>query len=209
MSLTNVEKKLQRIEQILFSFINLKFATREQLQKLHNLGSDRNALKVIRELNEYLTVQTHGGRNVYYLNKAGRELVGEEHEIKWNTRVDHHLMRNDLYLYFQQPNTWEVEKGMSFKAEGLTNKEYTLVPDARFHQEGQYHFIEVDRMQSMNENKKKISLYKLIHPLINKQFQKPPIVVFYTLTSIRKEKLKEMFQKEGIPCLVYTKEDLF
>lgn len=186
--------------------MTLKFATREHLQKIHELGSNRNALKVIGQLKEYLHVQTHGGRNVFYLNKEGRELVGEEQELKWNTKVDHHLMRNDLYIYFQQPDTWKIERKMTFKPQ-LSNKEISLVPDAMF-QNNQYYFIEVDRMQSMTENKKKIELYSQLNPLMIKQFSHAPVIVFYTLTEVRKEKLKELCKKMNVSCLVYTKEDI-
>jgi hypothetical protein len=191
----------------LFSFMNLKFATREQLQHIHHLGSDRNALKVLGQIKDYLHIQTHKGRNVYYLNKEGRELVGEETDLKWNTRVDHHLMRNDLYIYYGLPKSWKVEQKLTFKPQ-LSNKEYTLVPDANF-QKGHYHFIEVDRMQSMNENKKKIELYQQLSPLIHEQFQHTPTIVFYTLTAIRKEKLTALCQKAQLQNCIYTKEDLF
>lgn len=198
-----------RQEKILSSLIHLRFATREQLQKIHNLGGDRNALKVLKELKEYFHIQNHNGMNVYYLNKLGRDRVGLETEYKWTLQAEHHLMRNDIYIYFHQPEDWIVEDGMIIRyTEGEERKTMRIVPDARFTKDGVYHFLEVDRSQSMIENKKKIENYGKLSPVMKKQYGHQPVILFYTLTEVRREKLKEICQLHQVNCQVYIKEDI-
>ncbi|MBT2735115.1 hypothetical protein J7E66_10240 [Bacillus sp. ISL-7] len=129
--------------------------------------------------------------------------------MKWNLQIDHHLMRNDMYLFYYSPKDWRVEEPIEFKyKDGLTYVDITLIPDATFTLKGNYYFLEVDRTQSMVENKKKIELYSKLSPLIQQQFGHLPTLVFYTLTSHRKEKLKELCKDYGVTCSVYTKEDI-
>lgn len=206
--LSSIEKKNQRREAILSSLDKLKFATRAQLQKIHVLGTDRNAQRVLNDMKDWLAVKTHNGMNVYYLNGKGRELIGSEEETKWTLQVDHHLMRNDMYIFFNQPIPWQTEQKITFQyQDGLIYKPMTFVPDVTFQLSGQYHFLEVDRTQSMVENKKKIELYAKIAPIIHKQFGHTPVLVFYTLTPLRREKLTELCRSHGLTCKVYTKED--
>lgn len=205
---SSIERKQQRQETILWSFAKLKFATREQLQQIHKLGSDRNALKILGQMKEWLHVQNHKGKNVYYLNKAGRELIGIEEELKWSLQVDHHLMRNDMYIYFKCPESWEVERPTAFRPEGLSNVEKQLVSDARFQWDGIWHFVEVDRTQSMVENRKKIEQYAELSPRIERQLNHTPVIVFYTATPVRKERLKSVCEELKVSCQIYTKEDI-
>lgn len=187
----------------------LRFATREQLQRLHNLGSDRNALKVLNQMKEYLHVQNHNGLNVYYLNKTGREVIGSEDEVKWTLQAEHHLLRNDLYLHYGCPDDWRAEEQIHFNVQqGLTMVDMKIIPDATFTVNGRYHLAEVDRTQSMADNKKKIESYGLLSPVMHLQFGHHPVIVFYTVTEIRRNKLKELCSDAGVTCEVYTKEDL-
>lgn len=194
-----------RNESILYSLDKLRFATRDQLQQIHSLGSDRNALKVLRQVAEYVHIKTHYGRNVYYLNQKGRELVGSDQEVAWSLQVDHHLMRNDMYVYLGCPKEWHVEQPIRFKVqEGLMYKDMTITPDATYKIEGKLHFLEVDRTQSMKENKKKMETYRKLSPLIQQQFGYAPKVVFYSLSTVRSKKLRELMPD----ARVYAKEDI-
>lgn len=198
------EKKRKRHEMILSSFTKLKFATRKQLQLLHDLGSDRNALRILRELKDYLHVKTYDGMNVYYLAPLGREIVGIEEEVKWNQNVGHHLMRNDLYLYLRLPESWEVERKVEFKYKsGLTYQELSLVPDARFLEKNIRYFVEVDHTQSMIVNKKKIEMYYYL----SQALQQESVLIFYTLTELRREKLSSLCREYNLIHKIYTKED--
>jgi hypothetical protein len=184
------------------------FATRNHLQKLHDLGTDRNAIRVLKEMNEYLHIK-RVSENIYYLNQLGREVIGSEKEIKWNNQIDHHLLRNDMYIYFECPKDWENELPITFKYQnGLNYKEVTIVPDATFTLNDVFHFLEVDRTQSMTENKKKISQYQLLSPAIEQQFKTKPVLVFYTTTDHRKKILEAACEKVGLKHMILTKEDL-
>ncbi|NRD81175.1 replication-relaxation family protein [Bacillus sp. BRMEA1] len=187
----------------------MRFATREQLQIKHQLGTDRNALKILGSMKEYLQVKTHQGRNIYYLNAKGRELVGSTIEAKWSLQIEHHLMRNDMYLYYYCPKDWRIEEPIQFKyKEGFTYVDITLIPDATFTLTGNYYFLEVDRTQSMADNKKKIELYSKLNPVMKEQFNQIPTLVFYTISTLRRDKLKDLCTEYKVNCRVYTKEDI-
>lgn len=206
--LSNIEKKIKRQEKILLSLDKMGFATRSQIQQVHDLGTDRNAIRVLKEMGDYVHIK-RVSENIYYLNQLGREVIGSEKEVKWNNQIDHHLLRNDMYIHFGCPDDWKNEQIIDFKYKsGLVIKEMTIVPDATFSKDGVFHFLEVDRTQSMSENKKKIKQYQLLSPAIEEQFQTKPILVFYTTTDHRKEILAKECQDVGLKHLILTKEDL-
>lgn len=160
-------------------------------------------------MSDYLQVRNLNGLNVYYLSQKGRELIGAEHEVKWSLQVEHHLLRNDMYLHYGCPKDWEVEQTIEFKhTEGLTHKELKIIPDATFTKDGSFHFLEVDRTQSMFENKKKIELYQALNPAIQAQYEHVPVIVFYTLTPFRQQRLRDICNQANLNCEVYTKQDL-
>jgi Replication-relaxation len=196
----------------LYSLGNFGFLTRTHLQKMHNLKSNRNTSRVMKDLEEFTIMKRHYLRNgeaVYYLNQKGRELTGIEKEWRWSENIEHHLMKNDLYLFFDQPKKWKLEEKVTFRVgSGLQFKEYVLIPDITFVKDEKYHFIEVDYTQSMKENKKKINLYKELTLLMKKQFRYKPIVVFYTTTEHRKKMLKKWCEEKQLEYIILTKEDL-
>lgn len=196
-----------RQEEILQSFEVLRFATREQLQRIHDLKSDRNALKILNQMKEYFHIQVHNGMNVYYLSKKGRDTIGSDQEMKWSLQVEHHLLRNEFYIHFNCPSDWRVEHEIVFKPKGLVTIEKRIVADASFTNKGVFHLLEVDRTQSMLENKEKIDRYAELNPLLLERFNHKPIIIFYTTTEIRRKKLKEYCEAKGLTCRIYTKED--
>lgn len=160
-------------------------------------------------MKEYFHIQNHEGMNVYYLNKTGRDRIGSETELKWTLQAEHHLMRNDIYIYFNQPEDWVIEAGLIIRyKEGQEQKQMRVVPDARFTKNDIHHFLEVDRTQNMIENKKKIENYGKLSPIMLKQYGHQPVIIFYTLTELRRNKLKEICQLQNVKCEVYIKEDI-
>ncbi len=71
----NIEKE-KREEAILLSLKKCDYLTREQIQKMHDLGKPRNAHRVLSDMEEYISSFTNDRKHVYYLNKDGRERVG-------------------------------------------------------------------------------------------------------------------------------------
>lgn len=206
--LSNTLKKILRQEEILQSFDVLKFATREQLQRIHDLKSDRNALKILNQMKEYFHIQVHNGMNVYYLSKKGRDTIGSDVEMKWSLQADHHLLRNELYIHFNCPSDWRVEHEIVFTPRGLVTTEKRIIADASFTNMGVFNLLEVDRTQSMMENKEKINIYAELSPLLFERFNHNPVIIFYTTSELRKKKLDEYCQAKGLKCRIYTKEDI-
>ena len=206
--LSNIQLNKIRQEKVLQSFEVLRFATRKQLQQIHDLKSDRNALKVLGRMKEYFHIQNYGGMHVYYLNKEGRAVVGIEKELKWTAQVAHDIMRNDIYASYGCPGDWKIEHEMKFFPQ-LSTIEKTIVADATFTHEGIFHILEVDRKQNMVENRKKIDTYAELWPLLIQKFGHHPSLLFYTDVPLRKEKLKRYCKEKNVNGLVYTKEDLF
>lgn len=198
----------------MWSLNKLGFATRSQLQQIHKLGSVRNANRILNEMSDYL----HRFRlmeNIYYINKEGYDFIGLEKEpLKRNTQIEHYLMRNDMYLYYECPNDWEIEKPVQFKSRIdigggiIQTKEKMIVPDARFTINKIYHFLEVDNLQHMKENQNKINLYSELSLSIKEQFKQTPTIIFYTSSENRKKKLDEWCDRSGLFYQVFTKKDL-
>jgi hypothetical protein len=159
-------------------------------------------------MKEYFHVQTHNGMNVYYLNKKGRDTIGSEIEMKWSLQAEHHLLRNELYVHFNCPKDWRVEHEIVFTPKGFVNSKKRIVADASFTSTGTFHLLEVDRTQSMAENKAKIDVYAELNPLLYERFNHKPVIIFYTINELRRKKLTDYCQAKGLQCLVYTKDEL-
>jgi hypothetical protein len=140
--------------------------------------------------------------NVYYLNKRGRELVGCEKVVAKTLQYQHTLMRNDIYIHFGNPKLWQNEYM-------IPTPEFSIVTDAIFSVNRVQYFLEVDRMQKMNQNLEKLKKYyrfKQMELWQKHNGGKFPIVVFYTTKESRKNQLIE--SNPGLDLLVHTKEDL-
>jgi hypothetical protein len=113
-----------------------------------------------------------------------------------------------MYLYYNRPSDWKIEHELKINPTGLSNTPKYIRPDAQFTRNGIYHFLEIDRTQSMQENKNKILLYAELDAAIQKQFGHHPIIIFYTLTPLRRDHLKAICKQHHLTCEVYSKEDL-
>jgi hypothetical protein len=87
-------------------------------------------------------------------------------------------------------------------------KEKTVIPDARFIKGGSHVFVEIDNMQVMAKNEKKIEDYKLLTNELTSTGKKKPLVVFYTSTFNRKKRLDEWCDRAELNYVVLSKEDL-
>jgi Replication-relaxation len=188
--------KAQRHENILLSLKKLGFLSRSQIQRLHRLKSDRNANRVLKDLAPYLH-SVRLGENVYYLNAAGRERVGATKALKKTNQIEHHLMRNALYITYGCPATWANE--VKFEVPG----EVTIVADAAFQMGGAYTIVEIDHTQRMQVNRDKIKRYKRLVELA--VFEKPPRFIWVTTTEYRRKQLTALC--EGLKATVYLAKD--
>lgn len=198
---TNQLKKMEREQAILKTLKLLEFATRSQLQSIHHLGTNRNASRVLNNMSQYLN-SFLDKEYVYYLNKAGREMVGSNKVLTKSMNYQHTLMRNDIYIHFGMPTEWRNEYP-------IRSSKGNFITDAVFRVDGKHYFLEVDRCQKMKVNLQKLQSYfsfqetGLWQRSNNGEF---PTLIFYTLTDTRKNQLQEV--NPGLDLLTFTKKDL-
>ncbi|WP_342666981.1 replication-relaxation family protein [Priestia koreensis] len=174
----------------------LKYLTRSQLQTIHNLGGERNAQKVLKSMEEYLN-SFREGETVYYLSKAGAERVDFKGNVKKTTTARHYIMRNALYIAFNQPDTWKNEVKMRVKEVA------TIICDATFTIGKQRYIVEIDHEQKMVANRKKLEKYcRLVDAGV---FEIPPIFLWMTTTEYRQKQLIKMH--EGLDSQIFILSD--
>lgn len=188
----------------------------KHLQKIHELKSYRNACYAVKSLKPYIHETFIGKEKIIYLNKAGRDLIGSSKEIKKTPLLEHSLLRNEVYLYFNCPLDWKTEctfeietaapNTLEMKIKGLKPvAKKKIVSDAAYVRNGYLHLIEIDNTRNMKDNKKKIELYAEIMPSIRKYV---PVLLFFTLSNLRKKKLENWCNGMGFRYEVRTFEDL-
>lgn len=200
-------KKQERTEMLLKTIDRLGVMTVRQLQRIHDLGSYRNACRIVSQLEPYLHV-ARGREKVFYLNKEGRELIGSDKEVKKSMQIEHKLLMNEAYIYFGCPPDWRTEYRIEHEEEitdiiikigsGKSVMKKCIVADAYF----TGNFVEIDNTRHMKDNFKKIANYKEIFKLkkIN------PRLHFFTTTNSRKQKLEKWL--EGMNHRVLTFDEI-
>lgn len=173
--------------------------TRKQIQIINNLKGARNANRVLKDMERYLS-SFYDGSKIYYLNKEGRNLVNCNAIRKKSTTVQHYLMRNDLYVHYNQPTTWKNEVRL---ISGEGKDKITVVADARFIHNGRYHIIEIDNLQKMNKNRIKIDKYRRL--IERNSFKGMPVLIWFTTSPYRQETLLELC--DGLDVKVYLSTD--
>lgn len=194
-----VKQLTQREEAILLLLKKFDFMTRDQLRQCLNLGKINNANRVLRNLSDYLTSVREGYQSIYYLSKDGREYIGCDKIRKKSNVVQHSIMRNQFWLHFGCPKDWRNELKIS-------NGNTTVIADAVFTRNGFYHFLEVDHLQTMKENRTKIERYKMLMESLGKQFGYYPTLIWITTTEYRRKQLEKAC--EGLKVKVYTVDDI-
>lgn len=194
-------KRLQREEIILQSLKRLDYLTRSQLQVIHGLSSERNAQRVLKQLEDRVHI-IRNGEYIYYLNKKGREAVGCEKVRKGTGNVQHFIMRNTIFVAMGMPATWRNEiriKNGSTKANTVVN-----VCDAHFTRDNVHYIVEVDNTQTMKKNSAKINRYRIL--LERGAFgKKAPVFIWITTTELRRKQLAKLC--DGLQVQVFTVGD--
>jgi hypothetical protein len=180
----------------------LDYLTRGQLQRIHNLKSDRNAQRVLKQMEEYLSVM-RSGENIYYLNAKGRALVNCDKVRKSTGNVQHYIMRNYIYIAVGCPASWRNE--IRVISEGATKKDKVIcVPDALYKQGDQFVIVEVDNTQTMKKNQAKIEKYRILKQRLAFGMIAPKFV-WITRSEHRRNELLKL--SEGLQTQVYTMAD--
>lgn len=173
-----------REESILLLLQKFDFLTRDQLNKYLDLGTIRNTNRVLNNLSNYLQCVRNGYQSIYYLNREGRIYVGCDKVRKKGSHIEHTVMRNDMWLYQGCPSDWKNEMKVD-------NKKTSVIADAMFNKNGYSHFLEVDHLQTMQENRSKILRYKELMPNIALQLGHYPVLLWMTTTELRKKQIAE------------------
>lgn len=189
-------ERQQREENILLSLKKLDYLNRSQIQTMHNLGSDRNAQRVLQNLGEYLS-SFKDGENIYYLNKEGRERVNSKKILKKTTQARHYIMRNSIYIAYGCPSSWRNEIKLEVP------KHVKVIADALFQKDKRYHIVEVDHTQKMSKNKSKVERYRKLIDL--GVFQIQPKFIWITTTELRRKQLTSLC--EGLDAQIFTVKD--
>jgi len=187
---------------MLYTLNSLQALNRSQLQHMFSLSSKRNANRVLQGIREYTNTKRLG-EDVFYLNKRGAELVGGEAIIRSNSPLEHIVMRNDIYIFYHYPSDWKAEAKTRWTEGG---KEYSIVSDARFTYHDQKYFLEVDIQQKMAENKRKIEKYAYLFRFMQRRGVEP-ILIWYTVSNVKKKQLEKWCKEYGLPCEVLCKQD--
>lgn len=178
-------KREQRIDQILLSLKNLDYLSTSQIQRLHNLGGDRNARRFLKGMGEWVS-SFRDTENVFYLNKSGRERIGATTVRQKISPVTHYLMRNDLFIH-GKPSIFKPELK-------ITVGDTCLIPDVWMKMNDAYYFVEVDNTQRMVKNSQKIEKYKKIKETgaFQHKYGYFPRILWLTALESRKKSLSEM-----------------
>jgi len=186
----------ERQMRILYALSSLQALSRSQIQHMFDLGSKRNANRILSGIREYTNTKRIG-EDVYYLNKKGAEMVGGEATIRRNSPLEHIVMRNDIYIFYHYPADWKAEPRTRWRESG---KDYSIVSDARFTYHDQMYFLEVDITQKMLENKRKIERYAYLFRFIQRQQLGEPVLLFYTVSAVKKRQIEAIAKEYGVPC---------
>lgn len=178
----NINKKRQ--EEILLSLKKCDYLSRSQLQKMHDLKSDRNAQRVLRNMENYLS-SFFDGEKVFYLNKNGREQVGCSVVRKKTQNVRHFLIRNDYFIHVGCPDTWKNEIKITHEPSNVT-----VVCDAVYSKNGRDYLVEIDHLQAMAKNRRKVHKYRCLFE--SGAFRRPTYLIWITTTEYRRRLLLDL-----------------
>lgn len=173
--------------------------TRDQLRTYFKLGKVGNSNRIFRRLSDYLMTIRDGYQTIYYLSKEGREYVDCDKVRKKGGHVQHIVMRNDFWLFYNSPKDWRNEIKIS-------NGKTSVVVDAMFSKDGFQCFLEVDHLQTMNENRSKIKRYKELMPSLAIKLGHYPTLIWLTTTEHRKKQLEKAC--DGLKVKIYTVDDI-
>lgn len=199
--------KINRQMAILATIRKLQFATRRHLMSVHDMGGIRNANRIMGDLKPYVSKTMHGKEYVYYLNKEGHAMFGDDGKVVSRGKLAHALLRNEAWLHLFCPDDWQIETDIRY----IKNKEKKkIVPDVKFRdEESILHAVEVDRSQKMKVNEEKLKKYEELTQIYKQKHNgKVPVIHFFTVTKYREKKLEELAAKYDVFVKVYVIEEI-
>ncbi|MCP1124542.1 replication-relaxation family protein [Bacillus sp. 3103sda1] len=198
--------KINRQMSILATIRKLQFATRRHLMCVHDMGGIRNANRIMSDLTPYVSKTMYGKEYVYYLNKDGHDLFGDDGKVVSRGKLAHALLRNEAWLNLYCPDDWQIETEMLYTRNGEKKR---IIPDVKFKDdEGILHAVEIDRSQKMKVNEEKLKKYEEFTFIYKKKYGKVPVIHFFTVTPFREKKLEQMAAKYEVFAKVYIIQEL-
>ncbi|MFP7480174.1 replication-relaxation family protein [Terribacillus saccharophilus] len=186
------EKRRLREEKILSTLDSLGYATRKQLQLIEQLGGDRNAHRILKEMErDKLIGSQRSEQKIYYVAARGRDAIGSTKDELRTGKMKHTLMRNEMYIQLGMPDDWRTEVPVTWR-------ENKLISDAMYHVKGEVHFLEVDNTQPMRTNYEKIKKYSVLSRIIFETRKHTPTLIWCTTSHSRKTKLEEACKKSAV-----------
>lgn len=208
-------KSWARIEQLLMTINRLGAATIRQVHGIHpELKTYRNACYALKQLEPYTNTTFYNREKVFYLNKSGRDLIGSEKEFKVSQKLEHTLLRNEVYIYLNCPIDWQNEKVIEYASESPNlngiivrgvnvAKRNKIVSDGYYLRNGYTHIVEIDNKRDMKENHKKIIAYKECFKYLD-----TPRLEMFTNTLDRKRKLEKWMIENKLRGEIKTYEEI-
>ncbi|MGF9831620.1 replication-relaxation family protein [Bacillus anthracis] len=195
--------KINRQMAILATIRKLQFATRRHVMSVHDMGGIRNANRIMSDLKPYLSKTMQGKEYVYYLNKEGHALFGDDGKVVSRGKLAHALLRNEAWLQLYCPDDWQVETEIKYIKD---NKKKKIIPDVKFRDEERIlHAVEIDRTQKMIVNDEKLKKYEELTQIYKQKHNgKVPVIHFFTTTKYREKKLEELANKHNVFVKVYV-----
>lgn len=168
------------------------------MQIAEDLGGERNAQRILRRMERDRSIAcTRRECKVYYLSNRGKERIGSNQSKLGRNKIRHTLLRNDLYIKLGMPDNWETEVPINIGGETI------LIADAMYEKDGRYIFVEIDNVQTMRTNYDKIKRYKELSTTFFKQRGQHLSLAWYSLSDVRKKKLRAACEKSQIKYEIY------
>ena len=122
--------------------------------------------------------------------------------------IEHTLLCNEAYLYFNCPLDWKTEytieiqervSTLDLKVRGLSiSNKKRIVSDAVFTRNGYIHLIEIDNTGGIGDNKTKIESYVEAFAAVKDKTGLIPALYVFTTNENRKRKFIEWMQKQNL-----------
>ncbi|KAB2441360.1 replication-relaxation family protein [Bacillus luti] len=174
---------------------------------VHNMGGIRNANRIMGDLKPYVSKTMQGKEYVYYLNKEGHAMFGDDGKVVSRGKLAHALLCNEAWLHLFCPDDWQIETEICYRKNGEKKR---IIPDVKFRdEEGILHAVEIDRSQKMKINEEKLKKYEEFTKIYKQKYSgKMPVIHFFTVTKYREKKLEELAAKYDVFVKVYVLEGI-
>ncbi len=129
------------------------------------------------DLQLYVSKTMQGKEYVYYLNKEGHAMFGDDGKGVSKGKLAHAILRNDAWLHLFCPDDWQIEIDIRYKKNGEKKK---IVPDMKFRdEEGGLHAVEVDRSQKMKINDEKLLKYEEFIKIYKQKYNGKMLIIHF------------------------------